>query len=66
MNPAVRKTTAIVGLAVLGAFAADRMTRSKNDPVIWGINSQLDQMNGDADMGKDNSFVLAFRNWDRV
>jgi len=51
MNPAARKTAAILGLGLVGVFVADRMTKSKNYPVSWGINSQLDQMNNAADLG---------------
>jgi hypothetical protein len=57
MNPAARKTTAIIGLTVVGAFVANRMTRSKNNTVIWGINGQLDQMNSVADMGREQYVI---------
>jgi len=51
----IRGKTAIVGIAAMGIFVADRMTRSKNNTVTMGINGQLDQMNTVADFGRDSS-----------
>jgi hypothetical protein len=66
MNPSTRKTTAIIGLTVagafvVGAFVANRMTRSKNNTVIWGINKQLDQMNSVADMEREEQYVILLK-----
>jgi len=55
MNPVIRKRAAALGLATVGIFVIDRVTRSKNNTLTMGINGQLDQMNTVADFGRESS-----------
>jgi len=52
MNPAIRKTAALVGVAAAGVYVGNRITRSKNNTVLFGINGQLDQMNTASELGR--------------
>ena len=50
-----RRAAVLVGLGIVGFFAADKVLGSKNNNVTWDINRQLDQMNEVADMGRQAS-----------
>jgi hypothetical protein len=48
-TPQVRRTAAVVGLAAIGMIVAGTMMPSKNQTVVWGMNGELDRVNGAAE-----------------